>query len=109
MVEGTSVAGILLIAQVVNKNLLLYALKYVSGSKKADDPNAESRYQALKKYARNLNELAERNKLDPVIGRDQEIRRVMQILSRRTKNNPVLIGEQGEGKTAIAEGQIGKT
>src|SRR5690625_110303 len=84
--------------------MVLDALKDVRGSKKEDDPNAESRYQALKKYARNLNELAERNKLDPVIGRDQEIRRVMQILSRRTKNNPVLIGEPGVGKTAIAKG-----
>lgn len=104
MLEGTSEAGRLLKSQGVTKNLVLDALKDVRGSQKADDPNAESRYQALKKYARNLNELAERNKLDPVIGRDQEIRRVMQILSRRTKNNPVLIGEPGVGKTAIAEG-----
>lgn len=83
---------------------VLKVLKGVRGSQKVDDPNAESRYEALKKYARDLNELAEKNKLDPVIGRDQEIRRVMQILSRRTKNNPVLIGEPGVGKTAIAEG-----
>ena len=88
----------------VSKNQLLKILKEVRGSQKADDPNAESRYQALQKYARNLNDLAEKNKLDPVIGRDQEIRRVMQILARRTKNNPVLIGEPGVGKTAIAEG-----
>ncbi len=88
----------------VTKDKILQVLKEVRGSQKVDDPNAESRYQALKKYARDLNELAERNKLDPVIGRDQEIRRVMQILSRRTKNNPVLIGEPGVGKTAIAEG-----
>jgi len=88
----------------VSKNQLLKILKEVRGTQKADDPNAESRYQALQKYARNLNDLAEKNKLDPVIGRDQEIRRVMQILSRRTKNNPVLIGEPGVGKTAIAEG-----
>jgi len=79
-------------------------LQEVRGSQKVDDPNAEGRYQALKKYARDLNELAEKNKLDPVIGRDQEIRRVMQILTRRTKNNPVLVGEPGVGKTAIAEG-----
>ncbi|MDW8303163.1 MAG: ATP-dependent Clp protease ATP-binding subunit, partial [Bacteroidia bacterium] len=68
------------------------------------DQNAEEKYNALKKYARNLNELAKEGKLDPVIGRDEEIRRVLQILSRRTKNNPVLIGEPGVGKTAIAEG-----
>jgi len=75
------------------KKQVLEVLKEVRGSQTVDDPNAESRYQALKKYARDLNEEAEKNKLDPVIGRDQEIRRVMQILSRRTKNNPVLIGE----------------
>jgi ATP-dependent Clp protease ATP-binding subunit ClpB len=90
--------------QGVQKRQILKVLKDVRGSQKVDDPNAESRYEALKKYARNLNELAEKNKLDPVIGRDQEIRRVMQILARRTKNNPVLIGEPGVGKTAIAEG-----
>jgi len=88
----------------VTEDQVLNVLKSVRGSQKVDDPNAESRYEALKKYARDLNELAEKNKLDPVIGRDQEIRRVMQILSRRTKNNPVLIGEPGVGKTAIAEG-----
>ncbi len=90
--------------QGVKKSQILKILKEVRGSQRVDDPNAESRYDALNKYARNLNELAEKNKLDPVIGRDQEIRRVMQILSRRTKNNPVLIGEPGVGKTAIAEG-----
>lgn len=88
----------------VTEKKILEVLKSVRGSQTVDDPNAESRYEALKKYARDLNELAEKNKLDPVIGRDQEIRRVMQILSRRTKNNPVLIGEPGVGKTAIAEG-----
>jgi ATP-dependent Clp protease ATP-binding subunit ClpB len=88
----------------VTDDKILDVLKSVRGSQTVDDPNAESRYEALKKYARDLNELAEKNKLDPVIGRDQEIRRVMQILSRRTKNNPVLIGEPGVGKTAIAEG-----
>lgn len=90
--------------QGVNRDNILKVLKDVRGSQKVDDPNAESRYGALQRYARDLNELAEKNKLDPVIGRDQEIRRVMQILSRRTKNNPVLIGEPGVGKTAIAEG-----
>ena len=90
--------------QGVTKEDVLKVMQDVRGSQTVDDPNAESRYQALKKYARDLNEEAEKNKLDPVIGRDQEIRRVMQILSRRTKNNPVLIGEPGVGKTAIAEG-----
>ncbi len=102
--KTSSEAGTLLKDFGVKKDQLLQVLKEVRGTQKVDDPNAESRYEALKKYARNLNELAEKNKLDPVIGRDQEIRRVMQILSRRTKNNPVLIGEPGVGKTAIAEG-----
>ena len=97
-------AGPLLRDQGISRDTILNVLKDLRGSQRVDDPNAESRYQALKKYARDLNELAEQNKLDPVIGRDQEIRRVMQILSRRTKNNPVLIGEPGVGKTAIAEG-----
>lgn len=104
ILEIPSEAGTLLKDQGVQKKQILQVLKDVRGSQKVDDPNAESRYEALKKYAKNLNELAEKNKLDPVIGRDQEIRRVMQILSRRTKNNPVLIGEPGVGKTAIAEG-----
>ena len=88
----------------ITKDKIFNILKEVRGNQKVDDPNAESRYEALKKYAKDLNEMAERNKLDPVIGRDQEIRRVMQILNRRTKNNPVLVGEPGVGKTAIAEG-----
>ena len=90
--------------QGVTKDKILKILDDVRGGHKVDDPNAESRFASLEKYARDLNELAEKNKLDPVIGRDQEIRRVMQILTRRTKNNPVLIGEPGVGKTAIAEG-----
>ena len=88
----------------LKKDAILRVVKDVRGNQKVDDPNAEARYQSLKRYGRDLNELAEKNKLDPVIGRDQEIRRVMQILSRRSKNNPVLIGEPGVGKTAIAEG-----
>ncbi len=96
--------GSLLKDQGATKDNILKVLSDVRGNQTVDDPNAESRYGALKKYARDLNELAEKNKLDPVIGRDQEIRRVMQILTRRTKNNPVLIGEPGVGKTAIAEG-----
>ncbi|SFG76169.1 ATP-dependent chaperone ClpB [Pedobacter insulae] len=80
------------------------AIKELRGDNHVTDQNAEATYQALSKYARNLNEYAESGKLDPVIGRDEEIRRVIQILSRRTKNNPILIGEPGVGKTAIAEG-----
>ena len=99
-----SESGNLLKDRGVTKDQILKVLQDVRGSQKVDDPNAESRYNALKKYARDLNEEAEKNKLDPVIGRDHEIRRIMQILTRRTKNNPVLIGEPGVGKTAIAEG-----
>lgn len=104
MAEAKGEASSLLKQHGVKKEDILKILSDVRGSQKVDDPNAESRYNALKKYARDLNELAEKNKLDPVIGRDHEIRRVMQILARRTKNNPVLIGEPGVGKTAIAEG-----
>ena len=74
------------------------------GNRKVNDPHAESTYQSLEKYGKNLNELAKAGKIDPVIGRDEEIRRVLQILSRRTKNNPILLGEPGVGKTAIVEG-----
>lgn len=88
----------------IDKKAILKVLKDVRGDENVVDQNAEERYNALSKFTRDLNELAEINKLDPVIGRDQEIRRMMQILSRRTKNNPVLIGEPGVGKTAIAEG-----
>jgi ATP-dependent Clp protease ATP-binding subunit ClpB len=83
---------------------ILKALTVVRGSQKVTDPNPEAKYQALERYARDLTEQARRGKLDPVIGRDEEIRRVVQVLSRRTKNNPVLIGEPGVGKTAIVEG-----
>ncbi|HKB70195.1 MAG TPA: ATP-dependent chaperone ClpB [Thermoanaerobaculia bacterium] len=83
---------------------LLSALKEVRGSSRVTDQNPEDKYQALKKYARDLTEAARKGKLDPVIGRNDEIRRVVQVLSRRTKNNPVLIGEPGVGKTAIVEG-----
>src|SRR5512136_957562 len=83
---------------------LLKVLKDIRGNQRVDDPNAEQRYQALEKYGRDLTELARKGKLDPVIGRDDEVRRVIQVLSRRTKNNPVLIGEPGVGKTAIVEG-----
>jgi len=85
-------------------NKLLLALKELRGNQRVTDQNPEARYQALDKYARNLTRLARTDKLDPVIGRDEEIRRCIQILSRRRKNNPILIGEPGVGKTAIAEG-----
>lgn len=88
----------------VNEKDLKKAIVDLRGSNKVTDQNAEATYNALNKYARNLNEYAESGKLDPVIGRDDEIRRVIQILSRRTKNNPILVGEPGVGKTAIAEG-----
>ncbi len=88
----------------VTRDGLLAALQAVRGSARVTDPNPEDKYQALEQYGRDLTEAAEQGKLDPVIGRDEEIRRVIQVLSRRTKNNPVLIGEPGTGKTAIVEG-----
>jgi ATP-dependent Clp protease ATP-binding subunit ClpB len=88
----------------VNKDDLLKVIEQMRGGSRITDPNAEQNYQALSKYARDLTELARKGKLDPVIGRDDEIRRTIQVLSRRTKNNPVLIGEPGVGKTAIVEG-----
>jgi len=90
--------------QGVNEKDLKKAIVELRGNSRVTDQNAEATYNALNKYARNLNEYAESGKLDPVIGRDEEIRRVIQILSRRTKNNPILVGEPGVGKTAIAEG-----
>jgi ATP-dependent Clp protease ATP-binding subunit ClpB len=104
LVQVKSTISTILKDQGITKEKILRVLTNIRGGHKVDDPNAESRFASLNKYARDLNELAEKNKLDPVIGRDQEIRRVMQILTRRTKNNPVLIGEPGVGKTAIAEG-----
>jgi ATP-dependent Clp protease ATP-binding subunit ClpB len=94
----------LLTGQGVTRDAVLNVLREIRGSHRVTDQNPEEKYQALQKYGRDLNELARRGKLDPVIGRDEEIRRVLQVLSRRTKNNPVLIGEPGVGKTAIAEG-----
>lgn len=88
----------------ITRDALLNVLKEVRGSQKVTDPNPEEKYNALERYGRDLTALAKSGKLDPVIGRDEEIRRVIQILSRRTKNNPVLIGEAGVGKTAIVEG-----
>lgn len=100
----SSPLGELLRSSGVTKNNILKILKEVRGSGRITGQNPEETFQSLQKYGRNLNDLAMRGKLDPVIGREEEIRRVLQVLSRRTKNNPVLIGEPGVGKTAIAEG-----
>ncbi|RCK74449.1 MAG: ClpB protein [Ignavibacteriae bacterium] len=97
-------AAKILQAQGVTKDLVYKALKDIRGTQRVTDQTPEEKYQALQRFGRDLNELARKGKLDPVIGRDEEIRRVLQVLSRRTKNNPVLIGEPGVGKTAIAEG-----
>jgi ATP-dependent Clp protease ATP-binding subunit ClpB len=100
--DGTA-AGILRAAG-VTKDGIFRVLVDIRGNQRITDPNPEDKYQALKRYARDFNELARKGTFDPVIGRDEEIRRVMQVLSRRTKNNPALIGEPGVGKTAIVEG-----
>jgi len=97
-------AGKILRAQGVTRDRMMQALQAVRGAQKVTDQNPEGKYQTLEKYGRDLTEAARKGKIDPVIGRDKEIRRVMQVLSRRTKNNPVLIGEPGVGKTAIVEG-----
>src|SRR6201992_931069 len=97
-------AQMLLASLGATREAILQALTSVRGNQRVTDQNPEGKYQALDRYARDLTELARRGKLDPVIGRDEEIRRVVQVLARRTKNNPVLIGEPGVGKTAIVEG-----
>jgi ATP-dependent Clp protease ATP-binding subunit ClpB len=102
--EFASVEHLLLALDVVPRDALLGALQEVRGGQKVTSQDPEGTYQALEKYGRDLTALAEAGKLDPVVGRDEEIRRVIQVLSRRTKNNPVLIGEPGVGKTAIVEG-----
>ena len=102
--DKDSAAARVLTGHGVTKDAFLKALESVRGSQRVTDPNPEDKYQALEKYARNLTDVARQGKLDPVIGRDDEVRRVVQVLSRRTKNNPVLIGEPGVGKTAIVEG-----
>ena len=104
MTDDKGAAGSLLKEFGVNRDRLLSALKEVRGSQRVTSQNPEETYQSLEKYGRDLTQAARRGKLDPVIGRDEEIRRVVQVLSRRTKNNPVLIGEPGVGKTAIVEG-----
>ncbi|MCC2669739.1 MAG: ClpA [Armatimonadetes bacterium] len=102
--EKDGTAGKVLRANGVTRERVLQALVDVRGSARVTDQNPEEKYQALEKYGRDLTDAARRGKLDPVIGRDEEVRRVIQVLSRRTKNNPVLIGEPGVGKTAIVEG-----
>ncbi|MCK6612083.1 MAG: ATP-dependent chaperone ClpB [Bacteroidia bacterium] len=104
LVKGRDSIATLLKDSGLEEKALKAAIKELRGDQKVNSADAEASYQALNKYAKNLNDLARAGKLDPVIGRDEEIRRVLQILSRRTKNNPVLIGEPGVGKTAIAEG-----
>jgi len=104
LLDGKQDAAQILKRHGVVREAVLTVLREIRGNQRVDDPNAEDRYQALERYGRDLTELARKGKLDPVIGRDDEVRRVMQVLSRRTKNNPVLIGEPGVGKTAIVEG-----
>ncbi|MBE0480710.1 MAG: ATP-dependent chaperone ClpB [Dehalococcoidia bacterium] len=106
--DSKGAAGALLKARGLSRDRIYEALTGIRGSQRVTDQNPEGKYQALEKYGRDLTELARKGKLDPVIGRDEEIRRVIQVLSRRSKNNPVLIGEPGVGKTAIAEGLAGR-
>ncbi|MGC2425320.1 MAG: ATP-dependent chaperone ClpB, partial [Nitrospirota bacterium] len=104
MAEDDGAAGRALKSAGARRDSILSALKEIRGSERVTDQNPEEKYEALTKYGRDLTDLARKGKLDPVIGRDEEVRRVIQVLSRRTKNNPVLIGEPGVGKTAIVEG-----
>ncbi len=104
LAEGTSEAARLLREAGIDRETVYSALKAVRGSARVADPNPEEKYRTLERYATDLTELARQGKLDPVIGREEEINRVIQVLSRRTKNNPVLIGEPGVGKTAIVDG-----
>ena len=106
LIETSSEVSKMLKDMGVTKNLLEGGIKELRKGSKATSSSSEETYQSLNKYAKNFNELAAEGKLDPVIGRDEEIRRGLQILSRRTKNNPILIGEPGVGKTAIADGLI---
>jgi len=104
ILAGSEKTAQLLKDQGLSEKPLIEAIKELRKGNKVTDQNAESKYRALEKYSKNLNELAKKGKIDPVIGRDEEIRRVLQILARRTKNNPILLGEPGVGKTAIVEG-----
>ncbi|MBW2307110.1 MAG: ATP-dependent chaperone ClpB [Deltaproteobacteria bacterium] len=102
--QGGPPAGDILMRNGINRDNIFRVLVDIRGTQRVTDPNPEDKYQALERFSRDLTELARKGKLDPVIGRDDEIRRIIQVLSRRTKNNPVLIGEPGTGKTAIVEG-----
>ena len=104
LIESKDAVADLLKSLGINKANFKKSIIELRGNRKVNDPHAEGTYQSLEKYGKNLNELAKAGKIDPVIGRDEEIRRVLQILSRRTKNNPILLGEPGVGKTAIVEG-----
>jgi ATP-dependent Clp protease ATP-binding subunit ClpB len=104
ILAGSDSVAQLLKNQGLAEKPLIEAIKELRKGNKVTDPSAESKYRALEKYSKNLNDLAKKGKIDPVIGRDEEIRRVLQILARRTKNNPILLGEPGVGKTAIVEG-----
>ncbi len=104
LLAGNDTVSQLLKNQGITEKALLEAINQLRKGTKVTDPNAESTYRSLEKYSKNLNEMAKKGKIDPVIGRDEEIRRVLQILARRTKNNPILLGEPGVGKTAIVEG-----
>jgi ATP-dependent Clp protease ATP-binding subunit ClpB len=97
LIESKSVAADILKRRGVDHDRVLTALREIRGNQRVTDQNPEGKYEALEKYGRDLTELARKGKLDPVIGRDEEVRRVIQVLSRRTKNNPVLIGEPGVG------------
>ena len=104
LLAGSEKTAMLLKELGINEKHLIAAVKELRGGRNVNDPNAEAKYKSLERYSINLNERAKEGKIDPVIGRDDEIRRVLQILSRRTKNNPILLGEPGVGKTAIVEG-----
>lgn len=104
LLSGTDKTAQILKGAGFQEKQLIAAIKELRGGEKVTDQNAESKYRSLERYSKNLNELARKGKIDPVIGRDEEIRRVLQILARRTKNNPILLGEPGVGKTAIVEG-----
>ncbi|MBL7855489.1 MAG: ATP-dependent chaperone ClpB [Cyclobacteriaceae bacterium] len=104
LAQSKDKAGQLLKDSGVSRGALLKAIQELRGGARVTDQNAEAKYKSLERYSKNLNDLAKQGKIDPVIGRDEEIRRVLQILSRRTKNNPILLGEPGVGKTAIVEG-----
>ncbi|MFN6946097.1 MAG: Clp protease N-terminal domain-containing protein, partial [Cytophagaceae bacterium] len=104
LLKGKDATARLLKESGINEKDLNSAIKELRGGSKVTDQNAEAKYRSLERYSKNLNSLAKAGKIDPFIGRDEEIRRVLQILSRRTKNNPILLGEPGVGKTAIVEG-----